>query len=85
TQNITVNAICPGYVDSPMTDGSVATIVARSGMSEAEARATLEAMSPQRRLIESDEVAALTVYLAQEISKGITGQAINVDGGAVMS
>jgi len=82
--NITVNAICPSYVDTPMTDGSIANIVRRTGMSEAQARETLEKMSPQARLIAPEEIAALTVYLAQESSRGITGQAINVDGGAVM-
>ncbi|HEY3230055.1 MAG TPA: SDR family NAD(P)-dependent oxidoreductase [Roseiflexaceae bacterium] len=82
--NITVNAICPSYVDTPMTDGSIANIVKRTGMSEAQARETLEKMSPQARLIAPEEIAALTVYLAQESSRGITGQAINVDGGAVM-
>jgi len=82
--NITVNAICPSYVDTQMTGGSIANIVKRTGMNEAQARETLEKMSPQARLIAPGEIAALTVYLAQESSRGITGQAINVDGGAVM-
>lgn len=82
---VTVNAICPGYVDTPMTDGSVANIAARTGMSEARARETLEKTSPQKRLIEPEEVAAIAVFLAQDSSKGITGQAINIDGGGVMS
>src|SRR6185436_13531903 len=50
--NITVNAVCPGYVSTPMTDDNVANIVARTGMSEAEARKALEKLSPQNRLIE---------------------------------
>ena len=83
--NITVNAICPGYVDTPMTDGSVANISARTGMSEAQARETLTKTSPQHRLIEPEEVASIAVFLAQDSSKGITGQAINIDGGGVMS
>jgi 3-hydroxybutyrate dehydrogenase len=82
--DITVNAICPGYVDTPMTDGSVANIVQRTGMSAEQARETLAKTSPQNRLIEPDEVAALAVYLAQDSARGITGQAINVDGGSVM-
>ncbi len=81
--NITVNAICPGYVDTPMTDASVANMVARTGMSADEARQALERMSPQNRLIEPDEVASVAVFLALDTSKGITGQAINVDGGEV--
>lgn len=83
--NITVNAICPGYVDTPMTDQSVQNIIARTGMAAEKARAALENTSPQHRLIEPEEVAAMTVYLSLDISKGITGQAINIDGGGLMS
>src|SRR4051794_32289531 len=59
--NITVNAVCPGYVDTPMTQGSIANIVAHTGRSEAQAREALEKISPQRRLIEPEEVAAVAV------------------------
>jgi 3-hydroxybutyrate dehydrogenase len=82
--NITVNAICPGYVNTPMTDDNIASIVARTGLTEADARRTLEKLSPQNRMIEADEVAALVVLLASDIAQGINGQAINIDGGAVM-
>jgi len=82
--NITVNAICPGYVDTPMTDRSVANIAARTKMPEAKVRAALEKMSPQNRLITPEEVAAVAVMLVGDDARGITGQAINVDGGAVM-
>jgi 3-hydroxybutyrate dehydrogenase len=83
--NITVNAICPGFVDTPMTQASIANIVNRTNLTEAQAREVLEKTSPQNRLIEPEEVAAVALFLAQESSKGITGQAINVDGGSVMS
>ncbi len=83
--NITVNAICPGYVNTPMTDGNVSNIAARTGMSESKAREALQNTSPQKRLIEPDEVAATAIFLAQDINRGITGQAINIDGGGVMS
>ena len=82
--NITVNAICPGYVDTPMTDKAVANITSRTKLSEAEARATLEKLSPQNRLITPEEVAHVALMLVGEDARGITGQAINVDGGAVM-
>jgi NAD(P)-dependent dehydrogenase (short-subunit alcohol dehydrogenase family) len=82
---ITVNAICPGYVDTPMTDRSVANIAARTGRGEPEARRALEAMNPQKRLIRPEEVAAVAVLLAGDLGGGITGQAISVDGGAVMA
>ncbi len=81
---ITVNAICPGYVDTPMTDANIENMVKRTGMTGEKARGYLAQTSPQNRLIEPEEVAALAVFLAQESSKGITGQAINVDGGSVM-
>ncbi len=83
--NITVNAICPGYVNTPMTDSSVANIAALTGMGEAKARERLEKTSPQHRLMEPEEIAAIAVFLAQDINRGITGQAINIDGGGVMS
>ncbi len=82
--NITVNAICPGYVDTPMTDQTVTNIAARTRLDAAEARAVLEKTSPQNRLITAEEVAAVAVMLAGDAARGITGQAINVDGGMVM-
>lgn len=84
TTGVTVNSVCPGYVDTPMTDAAVANMIVRTGMSEADARAYLIGTSPQRRLVTPEEVARVVVFLAQEESGGITGQAINVDGGAVM-
>jgi NAD(P)-dependent dehydrogenase (short-subunit alcohol dehydrogenase family) len=83
--NITVNAICPGYVDTPMTDASVSNMVARTGMSAEKAREYLAKTSPQNRLITPEEVAASVVFLALESSKGISGQALNIDGGGTMS
>src|SRR3989442_11918749 len=60
---ITVNAICPGYVDTPMIDDMVRNIASRTGMSEAQAREALAKTSPQKRLIEPEEVAAVAVLL----------------------
>jgi NAD(P)-dependent dehydrogenase (short-subunit alcohol dehydrogenase family) len=68
-----------------MTESAIANIVARTGMSEDEARRALESTSPQKRLITPEEVAAAVVFLASDLAKGITGQAINIDGGRVMS
>jgi NAD(P)-dependent dehydrogenase (short-subunit alcohol dehydrogenase family) len=80
---VTVNAVCPGYVDTPMTDDSVARIAARTGRSPSEARALLERKQPIGRLVTPEEVAA-TVMLC--VSNGaINGQGLNVDGGAVQS
>ncbi|HEU5270850.1 MAG TPA: SDR family oxidoreductase, partial [Jatrophihabitans sp.] len=78
-----VNAICPGYVDTPMTDATVEAIAARTGRSPDEARAALARRQPIGRLINPDEVAeAVRFCLA---NAAVTGQGINVDGGAVQS
>ncbi len=82
--NITVNAICPAYVDTPMTDGTVENMTQKTKMSEADARAFLEKLSPQNRLITPEEIAHVAVMLLDDAARGITGQAINVDGGMVM-
>ena len=84
TKGITVNAICPGWVDTDMAVSAIARIVEKTGRSPEEARRTLEEMSPQRRLIQPEEVAAVALFLAGDAAAGITGQAIDVDGGEVM-
>ncbi len=80
-KGVTVNAICPGWLDTDMTRESIERIVRATGRSAADARSALEHMNPQRRLIEPDEVAALAVYLAGPDARGITGQTLGVDGG----
>lgn len=83
-QGITVNAICPGYVDTEMTSRGVENIVAKTGKSAGDALEVLKKMSPQNRLVTAEEVAALALLLASEEGRGINGQAINVDGGTVL-
>jgi NAD(P)-dependent dehydrogenase (short-subunit alcohol dehydrogenase family) len=80
---ITVNAICPGYVDTEMTSRGVENIVARTGKSADEALEAIRRMSPQNRIVTAEEVAAVALLLASEEGRGINGQAINVDGGTV--
>ncbi len=84
-KGVTVNAVCPGYVNTPMTDGSVANISAKTGMSAEETRAYIEGQSPQGRMMEPEEVAYLIVALCDPRAKGINGQAVVLDGGAVQS
>jgi 3-hydroxybutyrate dehydrogenase len=84
-RGITVNAVCPGYVDTEMTDRSAANITTRTGRSEAEARKILEGFSPQKRLMTAEEVAALAAYLCTDAARGINGQAIVLDGGSVQA
>ncbi len=80
---VTVNAVCPGYVDTPMTDQSVANIAAGTGRSAEDARSILANMQPIGRLVTPGEVAS-TVMLCVE-NAAINGQGLNVDGGAVQS
>jgi NAD(P)-dependent dehydrogenase (short-subunit alcohol dehydrogenase family) len=83
-KGITVNAICPGYVDTDMTARGIQNVTAKTGRSADEALETLKKMSPQNRLITVEEVAALALLLASDDARGINGQAINVDGGTVL-
>lgn len=80
---VTVNAICPGFLDTEMTDRSVATIVAKTGKSAEEARAALAAANPQKRLIQPAEVTASALWLCAPGSEGVNGQAIAIAGGEV--
>jgi 3-hydroxybutyrate dehydrogenase len=84
TQGVTVNAVCPGYVDTPMTDASVARIAQKTGLAVADVRQRLERQSPQQRLFTADEVAALVLFLCGEEARGITGQALSLDGGTLV-
>jgi NAD(P)-dependent dehydrogenase (short-subunit alcohol dehydrogenase family) len=84
TTGITVNAICPGYVDTDMVSRGVEKITSRTGRTAAEALDTLKKMSPQNRLVTVEEVAAVALLLVSDEGRGITGQGINVDGGTVL-
>jgi NAD(P)-dependent dehydrogenase (short-subunit alcohol dehydrogenase family) len=84
TLGITVNAVCPGYTDTELLRSSVAKVVAKSGRSEQDVRASLEAISPQHRFVQPTEVAEVVRWLCQPASLAITGQALSVSGGEVM-
>ena len=85
TAGVTVNAICPGYVATELTWASARNIQERTGRTYDEAVRSLAAYSPQKRLIEPEEVAAVAVLLASDEARGVTAQAWNVDGGAVQA
>jgi NAD(P)-dependent dehydrogenase (short-subunit alcohol dehydrogenase family) len=82
---VTVNAICPGFVETGLTKENAAQIARATGRTREEALASLAALSPQKRLISPEEVAALVLMLIKEEAKGITGQALQVDGGALVA
>ncbi|HVV82126.1 MAG TPA: SDR family NAD(P)-dependent oxidoreductase [Kofleriaceae bacterium] len=81
---VTINAICPGWVDTDMAAEAVARIVGKTGRDEGAARAALTGMTPQRRLIAPAEVAHAAVMLCSEDARGIHGQTIVIDGGQVL-
>jgi NAD(P)-dependent dehydrogenase (short-subunit alcohol dehydrogenase family) len=80
---ITVNAVCPGYVDTQMTDASIVNIVAKTGMTAEDARARLVAKNPQGRLVRPEEVANTVIWLCLPGSESVTGQSIVLSGGEV--
>jgi 3-hydroxybutyrate dehydrogenase len=82
-KGITVNAICPGFLDTPMTDHSVQVIAEKTGKSLDEARAVLEALSPQGRLYQPSEVTAAALYLASAAASGVNGACLTISGGEV--
>ncbi len=83
--DITVNAICPGMVDTQMLRGMLAQRADDTGQSAAELLAGLQETVPLGRLIEAEEIAATVVFLAGPGGRNITGQTLNVDGGLIMS
>lgn len=80
---VTVNAVCPGYVDTPMTEATVRGIVEKTGRTPEEARAALVGKQPSNRLITVEEVVEAVLTCVR--NSGMTGQGINVDGGGVQS
>lgn len=77
----TVNAVCPSYVDTPMTRRTIDNIVAQTGRTHEEALDALTAANPQRRLISPEEVAGTVLWLCSDAAASVNGQAIVVDGG----
>jgi NAD(P)-dependent dehydrogenase (short-subunit alcohol dehydrogenase family) len=78
---VTVNAVCPGFVETEMLDESVQRIVEKTGRTVEQARASLSATNPQGRFIQPQEVAAAVLWLCSEEAGSITGQAISLSGG----
>ena len=81
---VTINAVCPGWVATRMADEAIARIAAKTGRGTDAARSALEGMSPQRRLIEPEEVAHTVAMLCAHDARGIHGQTLVLDGGAVL-
>jgi NAD(P)-dependent dehydrogenase (short-subunit alcohol dehydrogenase family) len=82
---VTVNAVCPGFTETPLIERAVKTIVAKTGRSQAEARAELAKSNPQGRLVRPEEAADAVLWLASPGAAAINGQAIVVAGGELMA
>lgn len=81
----TCNAICPGYVDTAMTDQSVERVVDKTGLAADIARRHILETNPQGRLLTAEEIAGTALFLCSPAAAGINGQALAIDGGAVLS
>jgi NAD(P)-dependent dehydrogenase (short-subunit alcohol dehydrogenase family) len=79
--NLTVNAVCPGYVDTPMTDQSVARVSEITGRSEAESRGAIISMNASGRLVDPLAIGNIIAMLCLPLSRDINGAAITIDGG----
>jgi 3-hydroxybutyrate dehydrogenase len=78
---ITFNALCPGYVDTPIIERNTASISERAGISEEQARATMVNVNAHKRLIAPDEIAAAALWLVRDGSESVNGQTIEIAGG----
>jgi NAD(P)-dependent dehydrogenase (short-subunit alcohol dehydrogenase family) len=79
--NLTVNAVCPGYVDTPMTDQSVARVSQITGRSEEESRGAITNMNASGRLVDPEAIGNVIAMLCLPLSRDINGAAITIDGG----
>lgn len=80
---ITVNAICPGFVETPMLERSIVNIVEKTGMSAEEAARSLRAGNPQNRFIQPEEVAAAALWLAGDAAASVNGHTLILSGGEI--
>ena len=78
---VTVNALCPGFVETDMLEESIQRIIEKTGRSVADARQSLSATNPQGRFIQPAEVADAVLWLCGDAARSITGQAISISGG----
>jgi 3-hydroxybutyrate dehydrogenase len=82
SHGITVNALCPGYVDTPLVRNQLHDLAAMRGVSESRVlEEVIYPLVPQRRLLEASEVADYAAFLCSDRARGVTGQAVVLDGG----
>ncbi|WP_028969713.1 SDR family NAD(P)-dependent oxidoreductase [Sphingomonas sp. URHD0057] len=79
--SLTVNAVCPGYVDTQMTSDSIARVMAKTGRSEEQSRAAIEGQNASGRLVHPDTIGTMIMTLCLAQSQDVNGAAITIDGG----
>src|SRR6476661_6134200 len=79
--NLTVNAVCPGYVDTPMTDQSVSRVSQITGKGDDFARSAITNMNASGRLVDPQAIGNLVLTLCLPLSRDINGAAVTIDGG----
>jgi NAD(P)-dependent dehydrogenase (short-subunit alcohol dehydrogenase family) len=82
-QNITCNAVCPGFVDTDMATAAIEGVSDKFGVDAAKAEAMIVAGNPMKRLITVDEVSAAVLFLASDGASSINGHALSVSGGEI--
>lgn len=83
TKNVTVNAVCPGFTETDLLEGSIDNIMSKTGRTREQAIAELAKHNPQGRLVKPEEVADAVLWLCGTGAGSITGQSIAVAGGEV--
>ncbi len=79
--SLTVNAVCPGYVDTPMTDQSIARVTEITGRSEEQSRGIITNMNASGRLVDPQAIGKIIATLCLPLSRDINGASITIDGG----
>ena len=79
--NLTVNSVCPGYVETPMTNESIARVMNKTGRSEEQARAAIEGQNASGRLVHPDTIGTMIMTLCLPQSQDVNGAAVTIDGG----
>lgn len=80
---ITANAICPGFVETPLLERSIENIVTKTGLTEAQARKSLLKGNPQGRFVQSGEVAGTALWLCSNAAASVNGHALSLSGGEI--
>ena len=80
---ITVNAICPGFIETPMLQRSIDNIIGKTGMSAQDAAKSLTKGNPQRRFIQTDEVAGTALWLCSDAARSVNGHTLSLSGGEI--